>query len=75
MWTTLKDCPDWPLLTCITPTHWTQAVAETFGVLNKPTHIHFYCCPEEARAWWNDLKHLIPPTITSVSFSYKGYAK
>lgn len=75
MWTIKKDCPDWPLLTCITPGHWTEAVAETFGHDNKPTHIHFYLCPEEARAFYKLLRHLIPPTITTVSFKYKGYAK
>ena len=58
---------DLPLHDVITNTHWTSPIAETFG-MEKPTHLHFYVGYDEARKIWNEIKHLVPDTVVSVSF-------
>lgn len=72
-WKTLEQIPQ--LLDWIDTLKCKGLTAATFGYAGVPTHIHFHLCPEEARCFFGEFKALIPSTITTVSFSYKGYAK
>ena len=71
IWKELAQCPEWPLITCISSGGgWTNAALELFAASEQesPTHAHFYTSKEHAREIYPDLKRLIPPTITTVSF-------
>ena len=69
-YTILEECPDYLVNTALTSGHWTAAKAETFvddhGV---ESHLHFYMSRTEARKVWSEIKHLVPHTINTVSFS------
>ena len=68
--TILPDCPEYWLHTCIHQGNWTSADVELFGPeeYGETTHIHFYTTIEAARKLWPSIKHLVPSTVTTVSF-------
>ena len=70
MYIELDSCPEWELTNCITQGHWTAALAETFAPFpgSAPTHLHFYCTKAQAKAIWHTMKHMVPNTISTVSF-------
>ena len=67
MHTTELDELDLQLHDIIHQGSWTNPIAETFGQSNA-THLHFYLPIVEARKAWNDIKHLVPDTVVSLSF-------
>lgn len=69
-----EHCDDMLLYSTLSAGHWTNAAAETFSPIDSPvpTHLHFYTTPNAAREKvWKHIKHLVPSTITTVSFSKK----